>query len=166
VRQSFRLIAAAGGLAAGSMLAWSVWGSSDAGNGPRNVQLVKYGGGGGPGKVRSPHGRPVTDPLIPFSISGSIGGLYPGDTSPMQLTVNDRERYAITVTSVSTVVRDGGRRCSSSYLHVSAWSGRLAVAAQGTAHLSVLVTLTHSAPDACQGAVFPFGYSGIARRSS
>jgi hypothetical protein len=99
-----------------------------------------------------------------FRIGGSVAGLYPGLTTGLVLTVVNPQHYAIVVTSITTKVGMPKAGCDASNLTVSAFSGHLKVGARRAAQLSVPVTLIHAAPDACQGAVFPLKYSGLARR--
>jgi hypothetical protein len=108
-----------------------------------------------------------TSPVLPahtFSITGSMTGLYPGETAPLSLTVHNSEHFAITVTSISTDVGAPGGGCAAANLTVGQFVGALPVAATGSAHVSVPITLVHAAPDACQGAVFPLTYTGQGRK--
>jgi hypothetical protein len=109
-----------------------------------------------------PHGH--GKPSGAFRIGGSVGGLYPGLAARLVLTVVNPQRYAIVVKSITTGVGTPKAGCGASNLTVGAFSGRLPVSARSSAEVSVRVTLVHSAPDACQGAVFPLQYSGLARR--
>ena len=98
----------------------------------------------------------------PFSIAGGLTGLYPGLTAPLVLTLSNPGQTQITVTSVTTSVGDASASCPAADVSVSAFSGRLVVPAHGSAALTVSATMAHTAPDACQGAVFPFTYTGQA----
>lgn len=97
-----------------------------------------------------------------FSISGSVSGLYPGASLPLVLTVSNPHAFAIDVTSVTTSVGTPNAGCASSKLTVTPFAGNLVVADHATATLTVTATLSHDAPDACQGVVFPLQYSGTA----
>jgi hypothetical protein len=99
-----------------------------------------------------------------FTISGSVGGLYPGLSTQLVLTVVNSQSYKIVVTSITTRVGAPKAGCSASNLIVGAFAGDLKVKAHESAELSVPVALSHAAPDACQGAVFPLTYSGLGRR--
>jgi hypothetical protein len=101
-----------------------------------------------------------------FRIAGSIRGLYPGDSAPLVLTVTNPNHFAIVVTSISTTVGRPRASCVASNLTVHRFSGQLEVPASRSAKVSVPVTLSHRAPNACQGALFPLTYSGLARRRS
>jgi hypothetical protein len=97
-----------------------------------------------------------------FTIGGDVGGLFPGDSVQLVLTVSNSFNFPIDVTSITTEIGAPNPGCVGSYLTVGAFSGHLAVPAGGSAQLSVPTTLSHAAPDACQGAVFPLTYSGLA----
>jgi hypothetical protein len=114
----------------------------------------------GVGSSGSPVVQQEKDPRGTFRISGSVGGLYPGNTAKLVLTVTNPEAYAIVVETISTTVSSPGAGCGASYLVVTSFSGHLSVPAHGSASVSVPVTLGHAAPDACQGLVFPLQYTG------
>lgn len=95
-----------------------------------------------------------------FGISGGVNGLYPGASLPLVLTISNPHEFKVVVTSVTTLVGTPNAGCSSTNLTVTPFSGSLPVPADGTAQLTVMATLSHAAPDACQGAVFPLEYKG------
>jgi hypothetical protein len=97
-----------------------------------------------------------------FTISGTVTGLYPGSLRPLVLTVSNRQAFAIAVTSITTVVASPNAACSAMNLSVASFSGRLIVPARSSASLTVIASLSHSAPNACQGSIFPLHYSGTA----
>lgn len=96
-----------------------------------------------------------------FHIAGGLGGLFPGTASPLVLSVYNPNKVAITVTSITTTVGDASTGCPATYLSVASFGGSLAVGPKQTATVAVPAQLSHSAPDACQGAVFPLRYSGV-----
>ena len=98
-----------------------------------------------------------------FAISGSVAGLYPGASLPLVLTVTNPLKEAITVMSIATTVANASSLCVSGNLTVSAFQGSLAIAPGGSATTTVLATMAHAAPNACQGQVFQFQYSGTAK---
>jgi hypothetical protein len=100
-----------------------------------------------------------------FSISGSVTGLYPGAARPLVLTVTNPFPFAITVTSIKSKISNASTLCAATYLTVSSFSGRVGLPAHQTAHVSVVASMLHSAPDACQGANFPLHYAGLATKS-
>jgi hypothetical protein len=97
-----------------------------------------------------------------FTIAGDDSGLYPGASKQLVLVVSNPQHFAIVVTSIQTTVGNASQTCSGSYLSVGAFSGQLQVADGGQASVTVTVTLSHAAPDACQGAIFPLTYHGSA----
>ena len=98
-----------------------------------------------------------------FSIAGRVRGLYPGATRPLTLTVTNPNRFSITVTSITTAVKNASSTCLAANVKVTRFSGAAIVVARRTAHVTVHVTMAHGAGNACQGAVFPFHYRGVAR---
>jgi hypothetical protein len=110
----------------------------------------------------SPSTAAVSGQTGRFGISGSVTGLYPGASMPLVLTVSNHQEFTIVVTSITTSVGSPNQACVSADLSVSQFIGSLSVPAKGTSNVTVTVTLTHGAPDACQGAVFPLQYSGTA----
>jgi hypothetical protein len=124
--------------------------------------------GGGVGRVGRETG-PHAGRLVPaaakggsFRIAGSVGGLYPGLTKPLKLTISNPQHFAIVVTSVTVAVGDASQGCKAGNVAVTRFSGRRRVGARGSAQVTLELTLVHAAPDACQGAVFPLRYSGRA----
>lgn len=122
------------------------------------------GGVGRVGREASPSSRlmPAASKHGSFGIGGSVNGLYPGLTKPLKLTVSNPQHFAIVVTSVTVAVGNASQACGAANLSVTHFSGRRRVGAKGSARVTLEVTLAHSAPDACQGAVFPLRYSGRA----
>jgi hypothetical protein len=97
-----------------------------------------------------------------FSIAGRVGGLFPGKTFPLVLTLTNPLTVAITVRSITTTVSNASTLCVAGDLEVTSFSGHLVVAAGKSSEAMVYVTLTHSASNVCQGARFPLHYLGLA----
>ena len=126
---------------------------------PGGIALV----GAGAAAVSDPGAAPLmTGSSSRFSISGNVAGLYPGASLLLVLTISNPQQFAIVVNSITTSVGSPSASCSAANLSVSSFLGSLAVPAQGTATVTVTATMPHSAPNACQGAVFPLQYSGTA----
>lgn len=100
-----------------------------------------------------------------FGIGGSVGGLYPGDSAQLVLTVTNPQHFAIAVTSITAAVGTPRAGCDATNLTVGAFSSNLTVPAGGHASVQVPVTLASAAPDSCQGAEFPLTYSGLAHKA-
>ncbi len=132
--------------------------------------LVGYGGVAAGASAASGAG-PTTAQAVQattkkkFPIGGGVTGLYPGRVLPLVLTVTNTKHAAITVTSISTVVSGASSQCGAVNVQVTNFSGDLHVKAKGKATTTVEVSMAHSAPDACQGALFPFQYLGVAKAS-
>jgi hypothetical protein len=123
--------------------------------------------GNGTAGTPSPSQPGVALPTAPgsFRISGNVAGLYPGARLPLVLTVTNPQHFAIAVTTLSVSAGNAAPGCTAANLTATSFSGRLTVPAGGTGAVSVRVTLAHSAPNACQGAVFPLRYTGVASKA-
>ena len=134
------------------------------------VVLVGFGGSG-------PQSFPVPATAAPadagtgaaaalsstFSIAGKVSGLYPGDSVPLVLTVTNPNKFGITVTSISTTVGNASSQCLAGNVTVTSFSGALTLSAGASGKVTVTVTMSHAAPDACQGRTFPVHYTGSAQ---
>jgi hypothetical protein len=81
------------------------------------------------------------------------------------LTVFNQSKVGITVTSITTTVGNASAACPAADFYVTRFTGSLAIPAFHAASVTVVATMSHSAPDACQGAVFPLYYSGLGHGS-
>lgn len=100
-----------------------------------------------------------------FRIAGSVAGLFPGFGMTLMLTVTNPQPFKIVVTSITTSVGNANVGCTAANVSIAAFSGKLLVPAQGSAHTSVPVSMAASAPDACIGATFPLSYRGLAQKA-
>lgn len=97
-----------------------------------------------------------------FSIAGTVNGLYPGKTLPLALTISNPLPVAITVKSITTTVSNASSTCNAVNVAVTAFSGTLVVPSHRSAKATVKATMRRAAPNACQGKLFPFHYTGTA----
>jgi hypothetical protein len=97
-----------------------------------------------------------------ITISGSVGGLYPGAKLPLPLTIVDTMSKKVTVTSVNTSVADASKKCRSKNLTVSGFTGSRVIPAHGQATVIVKARMAVAAGNSCQGAVFSLTYLGTA----
>jgi hypothetical protein len=151
----------------GAGLAIFTSGSARPGNAATEMVLTGYGSSShyaqsAPGANTAP-GTAVRDTARTFTISGSVSGLYPSKTLPLVLTVTNPLTSPITVSSITTTVRNATASCTSSSVAVTKFSGSLVVAAGKTAKATVHVAMAKSAPNACQGKNFPFQYAGTGK---
>jgi hypothetical protein len=109
--------------------------------------------------------RPA-EPATPvaFTVSGSVTGLFPGSVGTLTLRLDDLEPFAIVVTTVTTTVAGAPTGCPPADLAVAPFLGGVSVGGHRSATVTVAVTLSHSTPDACQGALFALRYAGTARK--
>ena len=114
------------------------------------------------------YGNSTTGPAKPsaaskgtFSISGGLTGLYPGDAAPLVLSVFNPNSAPITVTSITTTVGKASSACQAKNLSITPFQGSLTVGPGGSAQVSVTAAMAYSAPNACEGVVFPLQYAGV-----
>jgi hypothetical protein len=87
--------------------------------------------------------------------------MYPGDSQLLVLTIFNPNKVHVTVTSITTTVGSASSGCPASDFYVTPFTGSLAVPPFHERSAAVIATMAHSAPNACQGAVFPLTYSGL-----
>lgn len=154
-------------LTTASLLAAGILGSVGLSAQANGALLVGSGSSGGHATPASGTTFTVPDAglgavALPFSIAGTVGGLFPGASLPLQLTVSNPNDVAITVRSITTTVTAGSPHCAATRVKVTRFTGQLRVGAAKTARATVHVTLAHAAPNSCQGARFVFSYRGFA----
>jgi hypothetical protein len=100
-----------------------------------------------------------------FSIDGSARNLYPGKQMPLRLTITNPNRRPIEVTSIgvrvgSDVAKPG---CPpSDFVRATSLRSAFRVPARSKKRVALKIVLLPSAPDACQGAIFPLRFVGRA----
>jgi hypothetical protein len=151
------LAAVLGAGAAGALASVGVAGGSG------DIHLTGSGAAAAAGPTTSEPAAAAGTPA-PFAIKGKVTGLYPGASLPLVLTVSNPEVVKIVVTSITTTVSSPSAKCPASLVTVTPFSGKHAVLAHGSGHVTVTASLAHVAPNACKGVVFPFHYSGLANR--
>jgi hypothetical protein len=153
----------AGGLAATAL-------ALPAGAGPRPLEFTGIGRSTSalPSDPRNaspalPAGTTPVQETGPVTITGSVGGLYPGATLPLPLTIANARTAPVTVTSVTATVADASKLCKKANLTVSQFAGGdVVVPAGGHAIVTLAVTMALAAGNTCQGAVFHLTYHGKA----
>jgi hypothetical protein len=139
--------------------------SAGAGNGNGNSGCGN-GNGGGNGCSNNGNGNGNKT----FTITGGTDGLYPGGTVHLQLRVSNPQNQAMTVRSLSaqldTIVSATSVTCTTT-VTIGPWTGgapfTLGASAQNVPVPGYIpVSIAHSTPDSCQGAIFNFIYSGTA----
>ena len=107
----------------------------------------------------SPAGA-TPDPAFP--VSGSVTGLAPGASVPLVVSITNPFGISIVVQRVGAVASDASPLCTTDFLVIEGTRGELLIPPGKTATDALVASLTPSAPDACQGAVFPLSYDGRA----
>lgn len=102
-----------------------------------------------------------------FTIAGHTAGLFPGGTVQVPLTVENPNEEDIRVTLLTvSVAGTSASACSASYVQTTNYTGPgFVVPGNGSAAISLPVTMSHSAPDACQNVTFSLSYAGEAKRA-
>jgi hypothetical protein len=152
----------------GTLLAACILVTAGSGAAADGASLVGHGTSGKPAQPLSG----VDDQSAPdgvgaratssFSISGSAAGLFPGKTVALVLTVTNPFTVSITVTSITATVSNASSGCVAAKLKVTSFSGHLLIGAGKARKVTLKVSMYRSAPNACQGAEFPFQYAGLA----
>jgi len=97
-----------------------------------------------------------------FRIHGHVTGLYPGKFVPLRLTIVNRYRFAIVVTTVRVTVKNASRSCTAPQLTITRFRGRLTVRPRHSKLLVLRARLAAKDPDICQRARFPLRYHSTA----
>lgn len=113
-----------------------------------------------------PATAPPVDTLSPstFQISGSVEGLYPGASQPLNLTLANSNPSPIRVTSVSITVHNASQACLGSNLEFSGFTETV-VPPRSTAITTVLAHLKSSSAGNCQGMTWSLSYQGTAEQA-
>jgi hypothetical protein len=98
-----------------------------------------------------------------FHARGQVGGLYPGASRGLRLTVVNRSPSPLSVTSIRVSVGDANPGCGSATLVPTSFRGSVWIQAWNIKRLKLPVRMRLSAPDACQGALYPLTFIGTAR---
>lgn len=107
-------------------------------------------------------GSPVAGP---FTISGSVTGLYPGAITPLLLSLHNTNPYPLVVTDVSvTAVNTDHSGCVASTVTSPGFHGSFSLGPSATAALPVTISMSNTTTDACQNATFALTFSGQAER--
>lgn len=147
---------------AASVLGEKIVGSGSSAGSEQSGANAK-GNGNGNGNTSNP-------PSKTFTITGTVGGLYPGATVQLQLTTTNKLNQDMTVRQLSAsftnVTKATGQlgNCSPT-VTIGSWTGTAFLLPKGSTVVApgyIPVSIGRSTPDACQGATFNLHYSGTA----
>jgi hypothetical protein len=99
-----------------------------------------------------------------LTVSGSMRWLFPGRSTRLPLVVRNNRGFRIRLVSLTVRVRDARPGCGKRYLRVGRLRRKLLVPPHGFRTVDLAITMLRSAPNACQGAVFPLRYTARGRR--
>lgn len=126
------------------------------------------GGDGGRGAVEcvltdSGQGSQIDCPKN-FTMEGSAAGLFPGATVQLSLTITNPNEEDVRVTAVTVAVAaTSNSSCSTSFLDPTNYAGPgFVVPGNGSNAISLPLTMSRDAPDACQNVTFTLSYGGKA----
>ncbi len=103
-----------------------------------------------------PHHGPV------FVITGTTTSLLPGVPGQLTLVLSNPAEEDLTVTFVRVTAQDAGPGCTKANLAVRPFVGTVALRKHSTATITLPITLSAYAPEACRLVVFPLSFSGKA----
>ena len=106
--------------------------------------------------------RPAAGPAL--RLSGSAVGLFPGGTTRLRVTVQNRRAFAVVVRRVSVGVRHARRGCRARTVSVRPFRGRLLVRPRARRVVVLRISMARNAPNTCRGARFPLRFRALASR--
>jgi hypothetical protein len=97
-----------------------------------------------------------------FTITGEVGGLFPGFEGSLAATVTNPFQVAMRVTFIAGEPADAGPGCPASLLRITGTNPDVVLAPGATVTAPLGLHLDQSAPDACQDAIFMIAFRGTA----
>ena len=94
-----------------------------------------------------------------FTLSADFVGLYPGADLTVPVTAHNSQQYALIDKTAVVSVGNASPQCVAANVTAHSFSGDVTVPAGGSATIPVRMQMSAAAPDACQGATFPLGFS-------
>ena len=103
---------------------------------------------------------------LQFHLAGSVNGLYPGGTRTLSVRIANPYPFAILVTDLKAHVDPAGPDCPADALTVTPVPSNVVVARDSESTYPFSASLDPSAPDGCQGAMWPITYIASAERAT
>jgi hypothetical protein len=98
----------------------------------------------------------------PIEITGEIEGLFPGGEATLQTEVANPHPFPIEVTVYDVVIGDASPSCPASVLDIGPATTGVVIPAGETGVVPVPVQMSETAPESCQGAIWPLTYLATA----
>ncbi|MEP6623649.1 MAG: hypothetical protein ABJC79_04350 [Acidimicrobiia bacterium] len=97
-----------------------------------------------------------------FMLSADFRGLYPNADLVVPVSVYNPQRYDLAVHAATAIVSDASPQCPASNVIAQTFSGDVVVRSHERSIVPVRMQMLATAPDACQGAVFPLTFDAHA----
>ncbi|HVV37901.1 MAG TPA: hypothetical protein VHC63_14930 [Acidimicrobiales bacterium] len=111
-----------------------------------------------PSRLASATGSPTAGP---FTIGGSVEGLFPGAMLSLPLAVHNTNSYSLRITDLAVaVVGVDKSNCPKAAVSSPGFSASTLVGGNATTVIPVTVSMATGVTDACQGAKFTLSFSG------
>ena len=106
-------------------------------------------------------GRPSTTPGIAsrFPVSGSITDLVPGDQRTLTVQLTNENPFTVSVNQIKVTATAASAGCGVANLSISPLPAPVLVDGNASGTAGVPIMLVATAPEACQGATFPFTFA-------
>ncbi len=107
--------------------------------------------------------KPSQPPLLErqspkIQVKGKVKGLYPGSTRTMKVKVANRSRQKVRLVSIRARRQAASAACSKKNVKAKRFKGRTRLPARSKVKVPLIVRMKPTAPDACQGALFPITF--------
>ena len=108
--------------------------------------------------------RPTADSHSPirqqtYQARGFAQGLYPGLRKDIRVAVNNRTSRAVVLKRIKVKIRSANPGCGKRFLGLPGARGiKKMIPRRSRRGVTLKVKMFRSAPDACQGAIFPLDY--------
>jgi hypothetical protein len=115
------------------------------------------------GSAGDPQGLTLVAPAASVKISGHVSGMVPGRVATIKARVRNPGKVAALVKKVTATVGDAGPGCDAGNLVVTRSKKAVRVAPGRRVKVKLRATMAASAPDACQGLIFPLSFHAKVR---
>jgi hypothetical protein len=104
-------------------------------------------------------------PPATMTISGSVSGyLFPGRSMSLVLTISNPNAFGASISSVTATPSSPTAGCPGTSLAATSYSGSLPISGHGTASVTLLVSMSKTAPNVCQHTTYSLTYAAEAHQ--